>query len=112
MAYMSQEMKKKMAPGIKAVLKKYGVKGSISVRHYSTIVVTLTEGSLDLKEHPNIFWLKRDYEGQILSFYEELREAMSIDYYNRSDSMSDYYDVSYYRAIKVGGKNPYKHKKV
>lgn len=43
MAYMNQEKKKVLAPQIKAVLKKYGVKGSISVRNHSTLVVTLSE---------------------------------------------------------------------
>ena len=33
MAYVSQEKKKQLAPAIKAVLKKYGMKGSIAVRH-------------------------------------------------------------------------------
>ena len=47
MAYMSQEHKKKLSPAIKAVLKKYGVKGSIGVRHNSSLVVNIKEGVLD-----------------------------------------------------------------
>ena len=31
MAYISQDEKKKLAPAIKAVLKKYGVKGTIGI---------------------------------------------------------------------------------
>jgi len=45
MSYMSQEKKKQLAPAIKAVLKKYGVKGSIGVRHHSSLVVNIKEGS-------------------------------------------------------------------
>ena len=48
MAYISQEDKKELAPAIKAVLKKYNMKGSISIRNYSTLVVNLKEGSLNL----------------------------------------------------------------
>ena len=48
MAYMSQERKKELAPAIKSVLKKYNMKGSISVRHYSTLVVTIKSGALDI----------------------------------------------------------------
>ena len=48
MAYMCQTKKKAMAPQIKAVLKKYGMKGSIAVNNHSTLVVNLKEGALDL----------------------------------------------------------------
>ena len=48
MAYVSQEMKKDLAPQIKAVLKKYGLKGSIGVRHHSSLVVNIKSGILDL----------------------------------------------------------------
>jgi hypothetical protein len=48
MAHVSPEDKKKLTPAIKAVLKKYGIKGSISVRHRSSLVVKLTAGKLDI----------------------------------------------------------------
>ena len=48
MAYMSQEKKARLAPAIKAVLNKYGVKGSIGVHHHSSLEVTLRKGKLDL----------------------------------------------------------------
>ena len=48
MAFVSQDDKKELAVGIKAVLKKYKMKGSISVRHHSTLVVKLSSGNLDL----------------------------------------------------------------
>ena len=41
MAYVSKEDKKELAPMIKKVLAKYGVKGTIKINHYSTLVVTL-----------------------------------------------------------------------
>ena len=47
MAYMSQERKKELSPAIKAVFKKYGIKGSISVQHYSKLVVKIKSGSID-----------------------------------------------------------------
>lgn len=47
MAYISQDDKKKLAPAIKEVLKKYGLKGSISIRHYSSLVVTIASGPID-----------------------------------------------------------------
>lgn len=47
MAYFSKEDKAKVTPLIKAVLKKYGVKGSIAVNHYTTLVVNIKSGKLD-----------------------------------------------------------------
>lgn len=48
MAFMNQERKKELAPAIKAVLKKYGMKGTIAVRHHSSLVVNIKSGDLDI----------------------------------------------------------------
>ena len=48
MAYVSQEDKKELAVGIKRVLKKYNIKGTIGVHNHSTIVVKLRSGDLDI----------------------------------------------------------------
>ena len=48
MAYISQQDKRDLLPGIKKVLKTYNMKGTVSIRHHSTLIVTLTEGELDL----------------------------------------------------------------
>ena len=48
MAYISQTEKKELAPAIKKVLKAYGMKGTLSINHYSTLAVNLKGGSLDL----------------------------------------------------------------
>jgi hypothetical protein len=50
MAYFSQEKKKEVAPKIKSILKKYKMKGTISVDNHSTLEVNLKEGSLDFKK--------------------------------------------------------------
>ena len=47
MSYMNQDKKKALAPQIKAVLAKYGVKATIGVNNYSTLVVNIKEGALD-----------------------------------------------------------------
>ena len=49
MAYVSQENKAELAPAIKKVLNKYGMKGSISIRHHSTLVVTLQSGAIQFE---------------------------------------------------------------
>ena len=53
MAYMNQERKANLAPGIKAVLKKYGVKGSIAVSNHMTLVVNIKSGPIDFFENFN-----------------------------------------------------------
>jgi len=131
MAYMNQERKNERAPTIKAILKKYGMKGSISVQNYSTLVVTLKEGKIDLIGNANKYNEKRaEYDGrdaytvdgyyQVNQYYaaeharfideeteatlvEELTADMyGSDYYNNSDAMTDYFDTSHYISINCG----------
>ena len=47
MAFMDQKRKALLASGIKAVLRKYGLKGSLRVGNHTSLSLTLTEGSLD-----------------------------------------------------------------
>jgi hypothetical protein len=47
MAYMNQEKKAKIAATLKPILKKYGIKGSLSVRNHTSIVLTITAGKVD-----------------------------------------------------------------
>ena len=40
--------------------------------------------------------------------YKTLNENRTIDYYNNSDSMTDYFDIAYYTDINIGKWNkPY-----
>ena len=137
MAYFNQEDKKKVAPAIKEVLKKYGCKGSISVRNHSTLVVTIKEGKLDflgatqkVREYQarqqgrpcydvGTYLQVNEYhassnmrdidENQIADFYDELVQAMkSADWFDKSDIMTDYHHTAYYIDINVGKWNkPY-----
>jgi len=106
MAYVSQEMKKSLAPAIKAVLKKYNMKGSIAVRHHSSLVVNLKSGVIDFgTEHcqVNPFWIADRYEGVAKNFLLELISAMKgSDYFDHSDSQSDYFHCSHYFDVNVG----------
>ena len=114
MAYVTQEMKKKLAVGIKEVLKKYKVKGSIAVRHHSTLVVNLKSGAVDFvndsvgkggfEYQVNPYWFDRHYTGKAKAFLTELLDAMKPAgmWYDRSDAMTDYFDTAYYTDINVG----------
>jgi len=131
MAYVSQEMKKSLAPAIKSVLKKYGFKGTIGVHNHSSLVVNIKSGVLDLigianaknkeiSERRNMPYYANegyfqanpyhpDQYGEASQFFEELVSAMkgafSKDgpkWYDNSDAMIDYFDTAYYLDINVG----------
>lgn len=129
MAYMSQERKAQLAPAIKAVLKKYGLKGSISVDNHSTLVVTIKEGPIDFignmlavaATRPgrynngtptymqvNPYWIADHYTGSARDCLLALKEAMDRGNHDNSDAMTDYFDVGWYVNINVGKWNkPY-----
>ena len=117
MAYVSQADKAKLAPEIKKVLSKYGMKGSISIRHHSTLVVTLQSGAIDFGEYThgdgyiqvNVYHIERHYKGKAQKFLTELLAAMKgPGWFDKSDSMTDYFHVKHYCDINVGKYNkPY-----
>jgi len=107
MAFVSKEDKQKLAPGIKAVLKKYGVKGTIKVQHHMTLVVTLASGEVEFDNASyrdiNTYWVDTNYTGKTRDFLNELVEAMKgPDFFDHSDSMTDYFHRSHYIDIKLG----------
>lgn len=55
MAYMNQEKKKALAPQINAVLKKYGVKGTLGVKHSSSLVLNIKSGAIDFIAAANAY---------------------------------------------------------
>ena len=111
MAYVSQKDKAELAPGIKAVLKKYDMKGSIAVRHHMTLVVTLRSGRIDFSEYMrdvyqdvNVYHIDTHYSGIARDFLNELLDACKGErYFNEDDSMSDYFHRSHYIDINIGG---------
>lgn len=137
MAYISQETKKELAPAIKAVAKKYGVKVTIGIDHYSSLVVKIKEGALDLIGAANAhnkfeaerrgqdaydvgtnydlnpYWSQQNFErvgyDKEAKFVEEMIAAMKgTKWYDNSDAMTDYFDTAYYLTLKVGQWNkPY-----
>jgi len=129
MAYVSQELKKTLAPAIKAVLAKYGVKGTIAVLHHSTLVVNIKSGVLDLigdyvkyannantgrktfygEENPKYLQVNPYYAAEhtfdenIKNFYTELFDAIKGDtWFDKSDIQSDYFHTAYYIDVNVG----------
>jgi hypothetical protein len=110
MAYISQEQKAKLAPAIKAVLKKYGLKGSIAIKHYASLVVNIQSGGIDFfegkdkeSEQVNTYHIASHHSGKAKDCLLELVAAMKgSGWYNNSDIMTDYFDVAYYVNINIG----------
>jgi hypothetical protein len=114
MAYVSQEKKSQLAPAIKAVLNKYNVKASISVRNHSTLVVTVKSGNMDFETRDgyadvNVYWIDSHYAGIQRKFLNELLDAMKgPKYFNNDDAQTDYFHRSHYTDINIGSWNkPY-----
>ena len=132
MAYVSQEMKAKLAPTIRAICKKYGIKASIAVRHHSTLVLNIRQGSIDFIENyiatdaaknysnkmsedqvayirknrsldVNTYWVKDHYSGKAKEFLVAMIAAMEgPDFFNKDDAQTDYFHRSHYIDINIG----------
>ena len=135
MAYVSQEMKAKLAPAIKAICKKYGIKASIAVRNHMTLVLNIRQGQIDFIENyietdaakhygnkmsedqvacirksrsldVNTYWVKDHYSGRAKSFLMEMIAAMEgPDFFNEDDAQTDYFHRSHYIDINIGSWN-------
>lgn len=127
MAYVSQELKAKLTPQIKAVCKKYGIKATVAVRRHSTLVVNISQGRIDFIKNfnkvnarkpgfvsakdyidVNIYWYREHFDGEALQFLQELIPAMNVGNHDRSDIQTDYHDVGWYVDVNIGRWNkPY-----
>jgi hypothetical protein len=122
MAYMNQEKKAVIAAKLKPVLKKYGVKGTLSVRNHMAIVLNVKAGKVDFftdygdREDAlkfgiqvNPYWFQEHFTGKSKQFLKEAFDALKgAGYYNNSDAQIDYFDTAYYYDINIGKWNkPY-----
>ena len=125
MAYMNQERKKVIAAGLKPIRAKYGVKASLSVRNHSTIVLKIREGDFDpagdMCHQPPAGWdgprlvdvnpyhYERHFGGRTLEFLKEAFAVLNNGNHDRSDIMTDYFDVGWYVVVRFGDwQTPYR----
>lgn len=133
MAYASPELKAARAPEVKAILKQYGLKGSLSIHYHSTLKLTITAGSIDFFESANrknaayaarrnetpytvadnlqvnVFHIESHFDGIAAVVLNKLVLALKgNDYYDRTNLQADIFDCSHYIAIELGKWNkPY-----
>lgn len=127
MAYVSQELKAKIAPKVKALLKQYGLKGSLSVRHHSTLVLTVSSGKIDFIDNfnttcetipraahlpfqpatksiqVNTYWCHEHFSGAAKEFLVQAVDCLKgPDFFDHSDAQTDYFHCSHYVDINIG----------
>jgi hypothetical protein len=132
MAYMNQELKAKLAPAVKAILKRYNVKGTLATDR-NTLTLNIKSGTLDFIENYNStirndrnmygrgfssaetyiqvnpYHYRSHFSDKVIKkFLDEITEAMNVGNHDNSDSQTDYFDVGWYVRINVGKWNkPY-----
>jgi hypothetical protein len=126
MAYVSQSLKTELAPAIKAVCKKYGVKASLAVRNHSTLCLNIKSGKIDfignvnevcgrdhyqvsrgftpIKDYTDVnpYHYKSHFDGVALKFLSEVIPLMNKGNHDNSDLQTDYFDVGWYTDINIG----------
>jgi hypothetical protein len=113
MAYMNQERKKPIEAKLKPLLKEYGVKGSLKINNHSTLVLTIREGRLDFesdyllekegnKVYVNPYYVKEHFVGESLEFLAKALEIMNAGNWDKSDTMTDYFNVGWYVDVHIG----------
>lgn len=132
MAYVSQELKAKLAPKIKEICKKHGVKATLAVRNHSTLVLNIKQGRIDFignynetindrdptgNRHINAadkyiqvnpYWYHEHFSGQAKKFLSEVIPVMNTGNWDKSDIQTDYFNVGWYVDVNIGKWNqPY-----
>lgn len=133
MSYISQEQKAKIAPQVKQVCQKYGVKATLAIRDHRVLTLNIKSGAIDFignlnetcsKDHyqvsrgftpitcgyddVNVYHYKNHYSGAAKQFFDEVLPLLNEGNHDNSDLMTDYFDVGWYVNINVGKWNaPY-----
>lgn len=130
MAYMSQEKKKEIEPVVKAICRRFGVKATLSVRHHSTLVLSITEGRVDFIgslvpekfSEQRLAGIRKDgyldvnphawrdsFSGPALAFLSEVMPALNDGNWDHSRIEEDYFNVGWYVDVDIGSyRKPYR----
>jgi hypothetical protein len=124
MAYMNQERKAEIAAKVKPILKKYGVKATLSTDR-SSLSLNIKSASIDFISNynetvvaqpggfrngspaeksiqVNTYWFHEHFSGKAKKFLTEVLKEMNRGNHDRSDSQTDYFDVGWYVYVNVG----------
>ena len=116
----------KIAPAVKKVCEKYGVKATLAVRNHSTLVLNIKSGLIDfignynkvVSKSPrfiaagfkgvegsldvNPYWYQEHFDGKALAFFKEVFPLLNTGNHDNSDIMTDYFDVGWYVDVNIG----------
>ena len=99
MAYMNQELKKKIAEKIKAQYKGKA-KFTFGVEHYSAIVVKIKEApGFTTEDNSFAKDLTKEQNEFITKLEDDVKSAGG--WYDNSDHMTDYFDTAFYVSVRV-----------
>lgn len=130
---MSQEKKAKIAEALKPILKKYGIKATLSVQSHSAISLNIKSGKINFIDNynrvcnsdyyqnrgfrkveeqymdVNPYWYHEHFDGDAKEFLAEAIKALkAAGWYDNSVIQTDYFDTAYYYYINIGKWNkPY-----
>ena len=133
MAYISQERKAEIAPVVREICKRYGIKASLAIDNHRTLVLNISQGDIDFvynynKTCADKHWMvaqgwkpttstnlsvnpyhfQNHFSGRALDFLKEAYAAMMKGNHDNSDIQSDYFDIGWYVDINIGRWNkPY-----
>ncbi|MEX0598696.1 MAG: hypothetical protein WD512_19590 [Candidatus Paceibacterota bacterium] len=122
---MDQDRKRQLAPEIKRICQKYGIKASLGIDNHSTLMLNISSGRIDFANdivperdyvnpqkntywQVNTYWIHDHWSGKAKEFLIQVKNAMNLGNHDNSDAMTDYFDVGWYISINIGKWNkPY-----
>ena len=134
MAYIDQQGKARIAPKVKRICQKYGIKASLRIRSHHALMLTVQSGPIDFIANCNEvcsadyyqvargfrpittqymdinqYHIRSHHSGAALDFLTEVLEAMNDGNWDNSDVQTDYFNVGWYVGITIGTwEKPYK----
>jgi len=104
MAYITADEVKEMRKQIKELYP--NIKVSVTKNpHSSTVTCYLLESDIDFGvtyQQVNQYYIDRHYTGAARSMLEAINTILHQGHYDKSDTMTDYFDCSWYVDIQIG----------
>ena len=130
MTYISKEQQKEKLVKLKPLFKKYGLRATLARSNASKITLNIWEGSIDFMGQYNNYRINnkdrycdnsnvenflnyktivitnnytfKEFSGEALEFLIEVNKILQQDNYDRSDMMTDYFDIGFFVDISIG----------
>ena len=129
MAFIDQKRKAIIAALIKPILKKYGIKATLSIHNHTSLALNIKEGPIDFIKNfndvvppvgpyggpastdiqVNVYHYENHFSGLALAFLKEAIPCLYEGNHDNSDIQTDYFDVGWYVNVNIGKWNkPYR----